>query len=296
MAGGMIVHGGAGNWEGRDHALVLAGIREAMLAGWRVIQAGGTAMDAVEQATIILEDDPLFDAGYGSFLNEHGEVEMDALIVDGEAYKFGAVAAVQHVKNPIRLARLVLNDPKYCFFVGTGADEMAVKLGLETIANIELVTESELQAFAQRQQRPQDDHGLGTVGAVARDHAGNIASATSTGGVPNKKKGRVGDTPIFGAGGFAQNGIGGASATGVGENIMRYFLSKQVVDYVSEGQSIQTAAEHAVQRIVDHIPAPEVGVIALDAEGRPGAAHSTRFMPIGWIDTNGDIQVRMKQG
>ena len=290
----IIVHGGAGNWEGRDHQQVMQGVTEAARIGYQVLMNGGSALDAVEQATISLENNPLYDAGFGSFVNENGEVEMDALIVDGSLFKFGAVAAVKRVQNPISLARLVMTDTKNCFIVGDGADQLAAKLNIPLVTNLEMVTETEQRAFNHRRKNPGIEHGLGTVGAVAIDRNGNIASATSTGGVPNKIKGRVGDTPIFGAGGYADSAHGAASATGIGEHIMRYFLTKQIVDNIARGMNALDATTESVNHIVSNIQDPEIGVISIDSRGNVGAAHTTRNMPIAWVDAQGGVQTAMR--
>ena len=290
----LIAHGGAGNWDEDNHDAVLVGMREAVEVGWKVLQQGGTALDAVEQTTIILEDHPLYDAGFGSFLNEQGEIELDALITDGATRKFGAVAVVHHVKNPITLARHVMTDTNHCFFAGNGADQLALTLGIPSVANLSLATEAEIHAYIKRREtNTVTDTGRGTVGAIALDSQKNIASATSTGGVPNKKKGRVGDSPMYGAGGYALNNSGGASATGLGENIMRFFLSKQVVDNIHSGMDAQSAAQAGVDLIESHIQKSEVGVIVIDVNGNVGAAHSTRKMPIAWVDANGNIHAEM---
>ncbi len=289
----IIVHGGAGNWEGRDPAKVLDGMKQAVNHGWQVLMNGGSALDAVEQATIILEDNPLYDAGFGSFLNELGEVEMDALIVDGSIFKFGAVAAVRRVKNPITLARQVMTNTDNYFIVGDGADQLAAKLGIPLVSNLEMITDREMKAFKERLNNPVNEPGLGTVGAVAIDPNSNIASATSTGGIPHKKKGRVGDTPIFGAGGYADSRHGAASATGMGENIMRYSLSRQVIDNIANGSSAQLAGDNAVATIVNHIQTPEIGIIVIDSAGNLGATHTTKNMPVAWIDADGKTQAQM---
>ncbi len=290
----LIVHGGAGPWTEDNHDQALDGVRAAASAGWAVLRDGGSALDAVEAATIVLEDDPLFDAGFGSFLNDQGEVEMDALITDGHLMDFGAIAAVKHVRNPIRLARRVMTSSPHRFFVAEGADLLAIEYGLERAANLSFVTDTEWRAFAARvAKNGPPEPGRGTVGAVALDAAGHIASATSTGGSPNKKKGRVGDVPIYGAGGYSDNAYGGASSTGVGENIMRHLLSKRVVDVIALGSLAGAAAQASVDVVASRIPSPEVGVIALDASGHYGAAHTTRHMPIGWIDADGIAQAGM---
>ncbi|MFW5772275.1 MAG: isoaspartyl peptidase/L-asparaginase family protein [Phototrophicaceae bacterium] len=290
----LILHGGAGPWEADNHADVLAGMRRAAEVGWRVLAEGGSALDAVERATIVLEDDPLFDAGIGSFLNDEGEVEMDALITDGTRRDFGAIAAVRHIRNPITLARTVMMQSGHRFFVADGAEKLAVEFGFKLVPNATFVTEAEFSAFKQRLNQPEADlMGRGTVGAVALDVDGRIASATSTGGSPHKKKGRVGDVPIYGAGGYADDALGGASSTGLGENIMRHLLSKRVVDMIGDGISAFEAAPAAVETVARHIPAPEVGVIAIDANGSFGAAHTTAHMPTAWVGADGEPHVAM---
>jgi L-asparaginase / beta-aspartyl-peptidase len=291
----IIVHGGAGGWKNKDETVVLLGVREAASEGWRVLSQGGSALDAVEAATKILEDAPPFDAGIGSFLNNQGEVEMDALITDGENIDFGAIAAVQHIRYPISLARLVMTKSKHRFFVAEGAEQFAVSLGVELVPNLTFVTEEEFLAFLERSKKENpEEPGLGTVGAVALDNFGHMASATSTGGSPHKLKGRVGDVPVYGAGGYSDDRIGGASATGIGENIMRHFLSKYTIDLVATGNSPHAAANFAVNHVAEHIPLPEVGIIVIDRNGNLGAAHTTSAMPIGWVDSNGEVRTSMR--
>lgn len=293
----IIVHGGAGGWDDATDDRVLSAMKEAASAGWAILNEGRSALDAVEAATIVLEDHPLFDAGYGSFLNDHGEVEMDALITDGSTIDFGAVAAVRHVQNPISLARLVMTETKHSFFVADGADRLATRLGINLICNLSLVTDKEFSAFQERlgETALKEQPGHGTVGAVAVDVQGHIASATSTGGSPHKLKGRVGDVPVYGAGGYSDDQIGGASATGVGENIMRYFLSKHAVDLIASGVLPLEAARAAVKNVAHHIPNPEVGVITVDAQGNIGAAHTTNGMPIAWVDGQGTVRASMRE-
>lgn len=293
----IIVHGGAGAWLNFDEAAVQEGVREAAAAGWEVLRRGGSALEAVEAAAIILEDNPLFDAGIGSFLNEQGEVEMDALLTDGRDIRFGAVAGVRRVRHPITLARLVLTRTENCFFVGDGADALAAQLGMPLVTNVEMISESEWQLFRQRHERAQPRAGLGTgtVGAATVDLAGHIASATSTGGTPDKKKGRVGDSPIFGAGGYADDRLGAASATGLGENIMRFFLSKVAVEALAQHDA-RSAAQAALDFLAARVPNPDAGLIVVKADGDVGAAHSTNAMPVAWTDADGNIHTAMRSG
>jgi beta-aspartyl-peptidase (threonine type) len=294
----IIVHGGAGGWADVDEEPVLASVRAAALAGWEILRSGGTSLDAVEAASRLLEDDPQFDSGYGSFLNELGEVEMDALIADGATMRFGAVAAVRRVRHAISLARLVMTQTDNCFFAGDGADQLAARLGMPLIANVELITDKELATFRARTGVHAERVGLGTgtVGAVALDAAGHIASATSTGGTPDKKKGRVGDSPIFGAGGYADDQYGAASATGRGENIMRFLLCRQVIDEIRGGRAAREAAQAALRYLSSRIPDPEAGVIVVDSRGNLGAAHTTAAMPVAWVNADGSVGTAMRSG
>ena len=290
----ILVHGGAGEWKGFNEDDVLAGVRAAAQAGWEVLRGGGSALDAVEAAAIVLEDHPLFDAGFGSFVNEQGEVEMDAIIADGTTTKFGAVAAVRRVKNPIKLARLVMTRTNNCFFVGDGADQLAANLGMPLVANVSLITDKELTQFRQRSSASPSRAGLGTgtIGAVAIDAQGRLAAATSTGGIPDKKKGRVGDSPIFGAGGYG-NPYAAASATGQGENMMRFFLCKEAADRVRAGLPAPEALLAAMDYLVSNIPVPSAGIILVDKDGNLGATHTTNAMPVAWVDGDGEVGASM---
>jgi beta-aspartyl-peptidase (threonine type) len=288
----ILVHGGAGAWINVNEKEVLDGVRAAAQAGWAILQGGGSALDAVEAAAVVLEDHPLFDAGFGSFVNEQGEVEMDAIIADGTVTKFGAVGAVRRVKNPIKLARLVMTETKNCFFVGDGADQLAARLGIPLVANVTLITDKELEQFRQRSQQAAARVGTGTIGAVAIDADGRLAAATSTGGIPDKIKGRVGDSPIFGAGGYG-NPYAAASATGQGENMMRFFLCKEAADRVRDGLVAPDAVNAAMEYLVSHIPQPDAGIILVDKDGNLGATHTTNAMPIAWADADGQIGASM---
>jgi len=284
----IIAHGGAWDWDDALDDEKMAGLEEALALGRAILQKGGSALDAVEQTVISLEDNPVFDAGTGGYLNQDGVVQLDALIVDGSKHDFGAVAGVTAVQNPITLARKVMTETAQCFFVGSGADRVAAELGIPHMPNEQLVTPAMLEFFkAQRTDGPSD-----TVGAVAIDAAGNVAAATSTSGTPYKPSGRVGDSPLFGAGGYAQNGVGTAGATGMGENIMRLLLAKHSCDQIERGLTAQEAAV-ASMRYADSVFAESMcGVIVIDAHGRIGAAHTTPKLAFGWVDENGRIHVQ----
>lgn len=285
----IIVHGGAWNWPDEQDIPKRESLIQAVMTGWRILENGGSALDAVECAVNILEDAPLFDAGTGSHLNAEGVIEMDALIVDGTRIDFGAVAAVTRVRNPISLARRVMQETKNKLFVGAGADRLAEKMGIPLIANVDLITAQEMALFHSSQVQSGHD----TVGAVAIDQDGNIAAATSTGGTPFKLSGRVGDSPIFGAGAYADSQIGAASATGVGENSMRALLSKYAVDQIAAGYTAQQAADRAMEYMEARFEPSMVGIIVVDRNGNIGFAHTTPKIGTAWIDGTGAAQTSM---
>lgn len=290
----IIVHGGAGTWNPAFDEQAKQGVYQATKLGWDVLLDDGTAMDAVEKAVNYLEDHPLYDAGVGSHLNNRGEVEMDAIIVNANTENFGAVAGVRTVQHPISLARHVLENTEHCFFVGQGADDLAHAVGFPYMPNIEFVTDTELMRF--RKHKVEESGATGTVGAVALDHHGNLAVATSTGGIHNKRPGRVGDTPLFGAGAYADITRGGVSATGVGEQVMRYLLGHYAVSQIDDNTSAQAAATRAATFIKSKFEDAQVGLILIDAKGNPGAMHTTQAMPIGWVDQDGTIRSSMGGG
>ena len=274
----IVVHGGAGAWELGSKRIRVGRVAcdEAALAGHAVLKAGGSALDAVETAVHILEDCPALDAGRGSYLNKLGEVEMDALIMDGSTLNMGAVAAVQRVRYPISLARRVMTDTQHAFLVGPGADAFADEIGFPRCTVAELIVASD--------DDYEDTGGpLGdTVGAVAIDSLGNVASATSTGGTRQKMPGRVGDSPLVGSGGYADNWTAAVGATGQGESIMKVVLSKRVCDFVADGLSAQAACEAAI-RLLEERVGGECGLIAVDAQGNVGVARNTRAMPHAFV-------------
>jgi L-asparaginase / beta-aspartyl-peptidase len=291
MKPALIVHGGAWDWPDEQDKPKAESIKQALAIGWQILQEGGTALDAVEKAINWLEDDPLFDAGTGSHLNADGIVEMDAIIIDAKTRNFGAVAGVSRVRYPISLARLVLEETEHNFFVGSNADALAAQLGMPLVPNISLVTDAELAAYRRKDISGASD----TVGAIALDNYGYLAVGTSTGGTPLKIAGRVGDSPLFGAGGYADE-CGGASATGKGEHAMRVLLSRSVVDEIRHGKDAQAAAECAMSNIEGVFCPSMVGVIVMDKNGGIGAAHTTPKMAHGWIDETGKSCVSMKLG
>ena len=275
----IIVHGGAWGIPDRLVEANLNGVEESVKAGWKVLEAGGSALDAVVAAVNVLEDNPSFDAGIGSVLTEDRTVEMDALIMDGSNLDAGAVAGLKDVRYPIRLARKVMEETPHVMMIGEGANRLADEFGLERITQEELVTEEARLEFEEWSEKAEygDSFGHDTVGSVALDSDGNIAAATSTGGVTGKKVGRVGDVPLIGSGGYADNRVGGVSTTGHGEAIMRVNLAKLVLTYMETGMHIQEASEKALGYMALRVNGSG-GLIALDADGNMGHAFTTKRM------------------
>ena len=244
MQTAIIVHGGAGAWDLTSPRLEsgISACYEAAAAGQAVLLAGGSALDAVETAVRILEDCPALDAGVGSYLNAAGNIEMDALIMDGRSLDLGAVAAVERVRYPISLARQVLELSEHTVLVGAGAGLFADSIGFprcelaDLIVDLELEKHQELRRLDAYETKTifHEPGSMGdTVGAVAIDADGNLATATSTGGTRKKHPGRVGDSPLVGSGGYADNQTAAVSATGHGETLMKILISKQVCDFVA---------------------------------------------------------------
>uniref|UniRef100_A0A8C3X923 Isoaspartyl peptidase/L-asparaginase n=1 Tax=Catagonus wagneri TaxID=51154 RepID=A0A8C3X923_9CETA len=246
----IVVHGGGGARRISEErkARVRQGIVKAATAGYTILKEGGSAVDAVEGAVVVLEDDAEFNAGHGSVLNENGEVEMDASIMNGKDLSTGAVSAVRCVANPIKLARLVMEKTHHCFLTDQGAAKFAADNGIPTIPGEQLITERnkkhlEKEKHEKCAQKSDPQKSLGTVGAVAVDCRGNVAYATSTGGIVNKMPGRVGDTPCVGSGGYADNDIGAISTTGHGESILKVNLARLTLFHVEQGKTLEEAAE-----------------------------------------------------
>ncbi|MBL8953139.1 MAG: isoaspartyl peptidase/L-asparaginase [Myxococcaceae bacterium] len=271
----IFVHGGAGDLvPGEDPRPHVSGCLSAARAGAAVLSAGGSALDAVIAAVVALEDDPLFNAGTGSVLNLDGDVECDASVMTGEL-QAGAVGAVRGVKNPIRLARLVMEKTRHVLLVADGALRFAREQGVALVDPASMVTDRARSRWASP----------GTVGAVARDRRGHLAAATSTGGTSRKLPGRLGDTPLIGCGTYTHAGAGAASATGIGEAIIKSTLTRWAVDRLAGGQDPMETARAAVEQL------PRAGgtggIILVDAAGRPGFAFNTQRMSRAYIDPQG---------
>ncbi|MBB5344905.1 isoaspartyl peptidase/L-asparaginase [Tunturibacter empetritectus] len=286
----LLIHGGA--WAMPDDAIAAheAGIANALAAGYSLLERGAAAVDAVEAAVAVMEDDDTFDAGRGSFLTQDGRVQMDALLMNGENLRTGGVACVERLRNPIRAARLVLDKSPHVYFVGTGAERFARQHGMALCDNSDLVVPRERE----RLYKAQADELAGlpdetfsgsleshdTVGAVALDGHGNIAAGTSTGGTLNKAPGRVGDSSLIGCGCYADNLSAAVSLTGWGEPIMKLVLGKWAVDRVAAGASPDEAAHEAIDYLFNRLGG-HGGIILLGPDGRVGMAHNTPRMAWG---------------
>ncbi len=274
----IVIHGGAGNISAERLKPTRDAIERQIDRGIDMLANGKTALDVVEQVLARLEDDPLFDSGTGSYPNCEGDVEMDAIIVDGGNLDFGAVAGIQNVRNPVSVARKVLDHCECCMLVAKGAQQFARKHGFDYVGN-EVLARS-----------PETDRGHGTVGAVAIDSQGFIAAATSTGGTPNKFPGRVGDTPLIGCGAIADNSIGGVSATGEGEPLMRMMVSKTVLSLMDSGRAPRNACTQAITEMRIKTGG-RGGVVCLSRDGQLGFAFNTQRMPIAYANSRGVKEV-----
>jgi beta-aspartyl-peptidase (threonine type) len=317
----LIVHGGA--WNIPDEAVddCRDGIRRALTSGWKILSAGGTAIDAVEAAIVSLEDDPAFDAGIGSHLNRDGRVQLDAIVMDGATLKAGAVAAVERVRNPIRLARRILEKSEHMMLVGAGAEKFAAENGITLCAPEDLVIDRERSAWGRCLEDSHAaehhlDHEFGTVGAVALDSHSHLIAGTSTGGTCCKFPGRVGDSPLIGCGCYADSGAGGVSCTGHGEGIMKIVMAKMAIDLLGRAENpppksdprcreigwgmrsvpssavgdAQSVANSCVRKLAQRVHSTG-GLILLDRDGNPAAAFSTSRMAYGFVNPDDSFTI-----
>jgi len=299
----IVVHGGAGAWQPERRKAGLAGVKAAATAGYDVLKSpSGTALDAVEAAVKSMEDNPVFNAGLGSTLTIDKHIEMEASIMDGKTLKAGATGLLKDIKNPVSLARLTMENTDYIFIVGEGAEKLAQLHNLErrqpqTELRLRYWKElkqkllsGEEQNLPKLRQLLQSHPNLfetDTVGAVALDKQGNAAAATSTGGFTLKFPGRIGDSPLIGCGNYADNQAGACSATGIGEVAIRLVLAKHVCDQIRAGQAAQEAVENAVTLVNRRLKIKNsMGLIAVDTQGRIGAAHNTRNLCWAYMTPN----------
>lgn len=273
------VHGGCGRWESLHTARALKGVRAAVQVARLILEEGGSALDAVCAAVVVLEDNPLFNAGTGCVLNRDGEAEMDASVMVSEGLMCGGVAAIRRVKNPVLVARRVMEATPHVLLAAAGALDFARSQGFP---DYDPITEERLARHRKTLEALEALRAGGeTVGAVACDTSGRYAAATSTGGISMKMPGRVGDSPIPGAGNYARPGVA-SSATGTGELMMRTLATKSVCDLVAEGRTARSAARKVVSDMA-LVGDQSAGVIALDDSSRVGIAIRGGVMPHAWL-------------
>lgn len=289
----VIVHGGTGLvseklWAGRmEH------VRAAARRGYEVLKAGGSAVDAAEAGVVLMEDCPLFNAGIGSYMTLDGELEMDALILDGTTMKAGGVGAIRNLINPIRVARLVMENSQHILLAGEGANKFAAAHGFHQVDPNVLITPYSKERLASAKEGkaiftpPEktditEETEYGTVGCVVIDKDGHTASATSTGGLNGQIAGRVGDTPIIGAGGYADDQLGAVSTTGQGEAIMKSLLARHIIDVMATGQSVKDSIMHCVTQMEKRFNG-YAGAIAVSPKGEIGIYHSAPQMAWAYV-------------
>jgi beta-aspartyl-peptidase (threonine type) len=307
MKPALIVHGGA--WDIPDEAVdaCTSGCHDALTAGWSILRRGGSALDAIEATIVVLKDDPVFDAGYGSHLNLDGHVECDAIVMNGATLHAGAAATLHRIKNPIQVARKILENSPHMMLVAEGAERFAKDQGIKLCKPEELVSEAERGAWMKcktdkHAAEHHRGHEQGTVGAVAIDRDGNLFAATSTGGTCCKLPGRVGDSPLIGCGCYADSEAGGVSCTGYGEAIMKVVLAKTAVDLLRQraicvdtpaASSCDVSTADMAAREAVHLFAKRThatgGLILLDCHGNPGFAFNTPRMAYGYVAPDGSF-------
>ncbi len=297
----LVIHGGAGTiaktMPAEQRESCLASLRTALSAGVKILDDGGAALDAVEQVVRILEDDPKFNAGKGAVYDAAGGHSLDAAVMDGRTLAGGAVAGVRTVKNPVSLARLVMEKTKHVLLIGDGAETFADEMKVERVDPKWFATQARYKQWRkvvdEEAQRPQrgaegaEKHG--TVGAVARDSHGNLAAATSTGGLTNKKFGRVGDTPIIGAGTYADNRTCAVSGTGIGEEYIRHAVGHDVSARMALAK--QTLDQAARSVVFETLKPGDGGLIAVDRDGNAVLLFNTEGMYRGVADSTGKSEV-----
>ena len=314
----LAIHGGAGARSPeefqKDPELEKAyrdTLAESLKAGYGVLKTGGSSVEAVEAAIMVMEDSPLFNAGKGASYTREGTVELDSCMMNGKTMRAGGVGAIRHVKNPIRLARMVMEKTPHVLVVGEGAVAFAQEMGVKWVPESYYYTERKWNELIERLEKEtpygtaikrsgnppdEDDPGLyGTVGAVALDSEGNLAAGTSTGGRITKRPGRVGDSPIIGASTYANNRICAVSTTGLGEKHMVLLTAKEISSLMAyRGMSVEEAADNAVKEQLVALGGGG-GAIVLDAEGNIARPYTGRGMYRGWVREDGTITVRIHE-
>ena len=290
----LVAHSGAGDYSTMTPQIIEArrdGMVKAIRAGYAILGRGGTSMDAVEATIRVMEDSGLYDAGRGAYYTKEGLPEMDAAIMDGRTLQAGSVASVKHIANPIHLARLVMEKTPHVLLVADGAEEFAKSQGIKLVSPYYFYNEREWKRFQDAEQKKQAGAGHGTVGVVALDMAGNLAAGTSTGGTVLKMPGRVGDSPIIGAGTYANNDSCAVSATGTGEYFMRNVVASDICARV---HYLHVTVEQAANEVVmKELVAQngDGGVIALDRQGSVATPFNTTGMMTGAVRSDGKIKM-----
>jgi len=300
----IMVHGGAGALDNvkddKTATRYLESIRLTLEHGREIMDLGGSALQAVETCASLLEDDPIFNAGCGSVLNEYGKVEMDAAIMDGRNLAAGAVAAIENITNPIQLARMVMTESEHVMLISDGAMRFADHCNMERVPENYFYTPERIELLKQARLKHKimldhddadensEDQKYGTIGAIAMDSNGNLAAATSTGGIVNKRMGRVGDSPIIGAGVYADNETCAVSATGYGEDFMRTVIAKTIADFIyMKGMNATEATEAGMEYLSRRVKG-RGGVIVIDRNGHCSAGFTTKKMIHGYIEHGGE--------
>jgi beta-aspartyl-peptidase (threonine type) len=290
------IHGGAGDdseFIKQNKAAYEEGLKEAVLSGYELLKQGKSALDAVEAAVNSLENNPLFNAGRGSALNNRGEVEMDAAVMDGKALKAGAVSMVKNTKNPVSLARKVLEETNHVLISGYGATQFAADMDVPLETDSYFITDHQQEVFMETSSRETRQEMLkkrihGTVGAVALDAGGNVAAATSTGGIENSLPGRIGDSCLIGAGCYANNNTCAVSATGDGEYIITGVIAHSLSMYT---EFVKGSLQEACDQIIhtrNKDTKGSIGVISINTLGEIGMAFKSERMHRAWIDVEGN--------
>ncbi|RYZ28703.1 MAG: isoaspartyl peptidase/L-asparaginase [Chitinophagaceae bacterium] len=311
----MVIHGGAGTilkskMTPEKEAAYNAALTEALMKGYAVLKSGKTSLDAVEETIHVLENSPLFNAGKGAVFTHNGRNELDASIMDGKTLNAGAVAGVTTIKNPISAARAVMEKSEHVMMVGTGAEQFAKEAGLEIVDPSyfwtkerweglqQAIKEDSLKAVLDHDQKTgklgiiNRDNKFGTVGCVALDKQGNLAAGTSTGGMTNKKYGRVGDAPIIGAGTYCNNATVGISCTGWGEFYIRNVVAKTISDLMEyKGLSVNEASKTVLDKVAKM--GGDGGLIALDKNGNIAMPFNTEGMYRGAITADGKVEIEI---
>ena len=300
MKFGMVIHGGAGTIErsemtAENEAAHRAGLEQALKAGYDILKRGGSSLDAVEAAVRVLEDNPLFNAGKGAVFTHEGTNELDSAIMDGKTLKAGAAASLKHIRNPISLARLIMEKSPHVMLDGDGAEDFAQKMGMKLVDPKYFYTDERWQALQKAKTSPSpvsDKDRHGTVGAVALDKAGNLAAGTSTGGTTNKQSGRIGDSTIIGAGTYANNHTCAVSCTGDGEYFIRSVVAYDVSAMMEfKGMSVKEAAQAAIDKVGKL--GGTGGLIAIDEQGNVAMPFNTSGMYRGTVGPDGKIGVEI---